>query len=343
MGRRLNENITSDYISAANRLNGRTACRKIVAYVESYDDVYFWRTVLSPFETDHIRFEVMPPTRQRLARGKKPALMSLLAHRVGQDMIACVDADYDYLLQNTTPLSREICHNPYIFHTYAYAIENLQCYASSLHDVSVAVTLNDHTIFDFHEYLLQYSLAIHPLFVWSIWHYRRGLHGQFSITDFCRTIEPGSFSLRNAAATLQNVRRKATQKTRELQRLHPEARESWQQLDAELRQLGVTPTETYLYIQGHHLFDSVVVPAMKKVCERLVRERELEISRNAIHSVQRHNELSGYSHSTEGIIPMLRRNTGYASSAPFRHIQDDIRTFLSTHAHPSVQTTGNLS
>ncbi|MGN0036877.1 MAG: DUF4435 domain-containing protein, partial [Bacteroidaceae bacterium] len=33
-------------------------------------------------------------------------------------------SDYDYLLQGTTRLSRRILYNPYILHTYTYAIEN---------------------------------------------------------------------------------------------------------------------------------------------------------------------------------------------------------------------------
>ena len=44
-------------------------------------------------------------------------------------MIACVDSDYDYLLQGATHTSRYIINNKYVFHTYAYAIENYQCYS----------------------------------------------------------------------------------------------------------------------------------------------------------------------------------------------------------------------
>ena len=182
--RRLKDNISSDYVNAANRLNGRNARKRIVAYVEAYDDIFFWRTVLSEFENDRIYFEVMLPSRQNLTKGKKSALMSLLNSKVGDSMIACVDADYDYLLQGTTAVSKQINENPYIFHTYVYAIENYQCYAPSLHDVSVAVALNDHIIFDFEDYLRQYSETIFPLFVWNIWFYRRNSYGKFTINDF---------------------------------------------------------------------------------------------------------------------------------------------------------------
>ena len=56
MGSRLRENLTSQYIASANRLQPKNARQKIVAYVESYDDIFFWRSVLQDFETDRFYF-----------------------------------------------------------------------------------------------------------------------------------------------------------------------------------------------------------------------------------------------------------------------------------------------
>lgn len=328
--RRLKDNITSDYLSAANRLEGRKARKRIIAYVEAYDDIFFWRTVLSEFENDKIYFEVMLPSKGNLTKGKKSALMSLLKGKVGTSMIACVDADYDFLLQGATAVSDEIINNPYVFHTYVYAIENYQCYAPSLHDVSVAVTLNDHPIFDFEDFLAKYSEAIYPLFVWNIWFYRRNKYGKFTISDFNRVIESGNISIENPERCLKNIRHKVGHKVHQFQREYPDAKESWLELKEELRNLGVTPQNTYLFIQGHHLFDNVIVPVLGKVCDILVRERHNEINRKAVHNTQRCNELASYSHSTEEIVPMLRRNTGYKRSEPFIKLQNDVRHFLDT-------------
>ena len=100
MGYRLHDNLTSGYFEAANRLKSKQARRRIVVYVESYDDIFFWRTILSQLETDRIYFEIMLPSREnKLKRGKKAAMMSMLSDKVGGHMIACIDADYDYLLQ----------------------------------------------------------------------------------------------------------------------------------------------------------------------------------------------------------------------------------------------------
>ena len=197
MPSRLKDNLNSRYFEAANALTSKKARRRIVAYVESYDDIYFWRTVLSEFENDKRYFEVMLPSKINLTRGKKSVLMNFIDDQdgdiLGRDMIACVDADYDYLMQGRTHQSQRILNSPYVFHTYVYAIENFQCYAPSLHNVCVSVTLNDHRIFDFRDYFQQFSEAIFPLFVWSVMVYRNGNYPRFSITDFCRIADPGWF------------------------------------------------------------------------------------------------------------------------------------------------------
>ena len=61
MPNRLRDNINSQYFEAANALKSKQARRRIVAYVESYDDIYFWRTVLSEFENDKRYFEENHP------------------------------------------------------------------------------------------------------------------------------------------------------------------------------------------------------------------------------------------------------------------------------------------
>ena len=95
----LKDQLNSRYFEAANRLTSKTAKRRIVAYVESYDDIFFWRTVLSRYEDQTRYFEVMLPSHKKLERGKKSVLMNFIGDQIGPDMIACVDADYDYLLQ----------------------------------------------------------------------------------------------------------------------------------------------------------------------------------------------------------------------------------------------------
>jgi hypothetical protein len=328
MASRLRDNVNSQYVEAANALRGKNARQRIVAYVESYDDIYFWRTVLARFENGQRYFEVMLPSKLNLTRGKKSVLMNFLGENVGEAMIACVDADYDYLLQGATEQSRKVLKSPYVFHTYVYAIENFQCYAPSLHEVCVAVTLNDHRIFDFDDYFRQFSEAIYPLFVWSIMLYRDGNYPRFSISDFNRVSDPGGFTVQHPETSLANLKRKVGVKVRELQRQFPDAKEHYLGLKDELRQLGVTPQTTYLFMQGHHLFDSVVAPVLTKVCNLLRQERQAEIYYAQAHHTQKRNELSCYENSLQDIKAMLKKNTGYQLCPLFQRVQGDVARYL---------------
>jgi len=344
MSSKLKDNLNSRYFEAANALKAKTARRRIVAYVESYDDIYFWRTVLSRFENERRYFEVMLPSHKKLERGKKSVLMNFISKGeqsptggkkaeesgevLGHDMIACVDADYDYLLQGATQQSKNVLESPYIFHTYVYAIENMQCYAPSLHDTCVAVTLNDHRIFDFEDYLRQYSEAIFPLFIWSVWAYRTGHHNKFSMTDFNKVVDPGGFNVQEPQPSIEHLRHKVGVKVRQLQQEFPGNKESYLQTKDSIRQLGVTPQTTYLFIQGHALFDNVTVPILNKVCNYLRQERQEEIARTARHHTQKQNEMSCYEHSLQDIRQTLKKNTGYQQSAPFALIIKDIERYL---------------
>lgn len=336
MAKRLSENLTSLYLGAAQKLKSKTARKKIVAYVESYDDIFFWRTVLDEFENETCYFEVMLPSRETLGKGKKLALTNRLGPQLGSYMIACVDADYDYLLQDSTPTSQLVNRNPYVFHTYVYAIENYQCYAGSLHRVCVMATLNDRQVVNLEEFMRRYSLIIWPLFVWSVWVYRSDRYREFTLSEFGAAVSFNDFNVYHPEQTLDYVRRKVNRKMSWLQRNFPEARKEYGPLKAELLRLGVTPETTYLYIQGHTLFDNVVCPLLNPVCVILRKEREREIRNLAEHEIQRQNELSCYQHSQNPVEEMLRKNTGFKDAPPYQLLRRDLARLVE-----SVEQGGN--
>ena len=86
MPSKLKDNLNSRYFEAANALTSKQARRRIVAYVESYDDIYFWRTVLSRFEDEQRYFEVMLPSHKKLERGKTCCCHAGVAGRIEGDM-----------------------------------------------------------------------------------------------------------------------------------------------------------------------------------------------------------------------------------------------------------------
>ena len=420
MGKRLSENLSSLYIGAANKLKPKCSRRKIIAYVESYDDISFWRTLLGEYENETRYFEVMLPSKTTLAKGKKSVLMNELGPRLGQNMIACVDSDYDYLLQGATHTSRYIINNKYVFHTYAYAIENYQCYAEALHEVCVMATLNDHPLVDFVAFMRMYSQIAYPLFIWSVWFYRKHNLSEFSLLDFCsyvkldrvsvyhleRSLESMSrrvrrkllelerrhpkaleeieamktlndhplvdfvafmrmysqiayplfiwsvwfyrkhnlseFSLLDFCSyvkldrvsvyhperSLESMSRRVRRKLLELERRHPKALEEIEAMKREFAKLGVNEDNTYMFIQGHHIMDSVVMRLLVPVCNVLRRERETEIKELAEHNMQFHNELTSYQRRQLGVDIVLRKHTSYKLSPLYKKLEADIERFL---------------
>ena len=328
MPKRLTDNLNSLYIGAANSMRPKKSRHKIVAYVESYDDIAFWRDILGAFEDENHYFEVMLPTNDSLAKGKKKVLENFLGERLGDNMIACVDSDYDYVLQNTTSTSRYINRNNYVFQTYAYAIENYQCYAESLHEVCVEATLNDHQLIDFPAFLRLYSQIVYPLFLWSVWFYRRQRLNTFSLTDLNTVIKLERVSVYHPERSLEDLGRKVNRKLNTLRQKHKGVEEQLEELGADLARLGIRPENTYLFIQGHHLFDTVVAPILTKVCNVLRQERQTEIYHAQAHSTQKRNEMSCYENSRQDIKVMLKKNTGYQQCPLFLRLQDDVGRYI---------------
>ena len=341
MSRRLNQNINNDYLSAMQRMRPKGRKRRIVAYVEGYDDVFFWRAVLDELETEEVGFEVMLPSRSTLGKGKKVALMNALQKGLGPNLIVCVDADYDYLLQEANETSAFVNQSPYVFHTYAYAIENYQCYAPSLHTVCVMATLNDHDIFDFETFMAAYSRIIYPLLVWSLWCYRYGYGKSFSLQDMAGIIKTGDVNLQNPNVSLDTLRRRVNSKISSLQRHFQQAKAHYKDVEQQLLRLGVTPDTTYLFVRGHDVFDKVAAPLVTAVCRRLVGEREREIRRLANHSTQRANELSGYSHATANVEEMMKKQTNYKKSPLYRRIIADLQRLLEESPVQEAETKRN--
>ena len=329
MAKRLTDNINSQYFEAINKMTPKKARRRIVVYVESYDDVFFWRSVLGRYEDDKLTFDIMLPSRNlHLDRGKKAAISNMLKG-VGRDMIACVDADYDYILQGATEMSRQMLENPYIFHTYAYAIENFQCYAKGLHETCVMVTLNDHRIFNFERFLQSYSQTIWPLFVWHVvFLQRRKMTMHFDMCEFNKVVVLPSVRIQNPKWAIEYLSKKVRAKMFQLERRFPKLKDVLPETERMLRDLGINDNNTYLYIQGHHLFDLVVSPVVQTVCDILRNEQENDIRDRAVHSEQARTEIACYENSLGKVKMMMKKNTYYQFSPEFQKILADVEKYL---------------
>ena len=329
MASRLSENLSSLYINASNRLKPKNARKKIIAYVEGYDDIMFWRNILSVYENDRLYFEVMLPSRDSLTKGKKQAMMNTLGQMLGQNMIACVDADYDYLLQGATSSSKRLCESPYVFHTYAYAIENYQCNAATLHEVCVMATLNDHELINFEEFYRLYSQIVHPLLVWNVYFYRKNDQRTFPVNDFAHTARLANVDVMRLERCLLDLEARVNRKLIWLEHNFAQNVAEVEDLKTEMERLGVRPDNAYYFMQGHHIFENVTLKLLTPLCALLRKEREDEIRALAGHDCQMRNELNSYQHSQSSVELMLKKNRTILNCEPFDRLRADLEHFLS--------------
>ncbi len=304
--------------------------RLVHVYVEGYEDVSFWRSIFDHFQNPYLRFEISVPNRPDMPKGKK-VLLSMLPS-AGEDLLLCMDSDFDFLMKGATEQSQLVHGSPYLFHTYAYATENYLCYAETLHNVCVKATKNDTRIFDFVKFMAQYSCIVYPLFLWYVYSARHYTKHIFTLIEFKNAVRIGYLDIRdNGLQTLQWVGRNVERACRRLIRQYPDLEAKVVAFGAELSEQGLRPDNTYLFMHGHTLLDHVVMPLLQTVCEQL---RRLSIERvNASMrkgTVAYNNEMSNYKNAQRSIRDVLLDNDNYTDCYLYKRLHRQIEEYVRT-------------
>mgnify|MGYP000344477852 CR=1 FL=1 len=301
--------------------------RLVKVYVEGYEDVAFWRGIFDHFQNPYLRFEISVPDRGDLPKGKK-VLMGMIP-RSSEEMILCVDSDFDYLFANRTPQSKEVNGSKFMFHTYAYATENYLCYAPSLHNVCVKATKNDTRIFDFVKFMHEYSCTIYPLFVWYAYSAQLASENVFPLIDFKQSVRIGYLDIENnGEKTLEWLRRNVTKREELLRRRNPRMLEPMKEFEGQLKERGLTPENAYLFMHGHTLMDNVVMIALNTVCEKLRAMSIAKITASKKQGVALKNEMSNYTNSLRSIRDVLLDNENYTKCALYKRLERDIERYI---------------
>ncbi|MBR6672392.1 MAG: DUF4435 domain-containing protein [Alistipes sp.] len=301
--------------------------RVVNVFVEGYEDVAFWRGIFDHFDNPFLRFEISVPNREDLPKGKK-VLMSMIPQS-SEEMLLCVDSDFDYLFGDKTEQSAIINGAEYMFHTYTYATENYLCYAPSLHNVCVKATKNDSKIFDFVEFMAEYSRIIYPMFLWYALSAQQACESALPLVDFKNAVRLGYLEVENNGAdTLAWLERNITRRLKRLEQDHPKMASRLNEFAEELQEKGVTPENTYLFMHGHTLMDNVVMVMLNSVCDKLRTMSINKINSSNKTGLPLKNEMSNYVNSLRSIRDVLLDNENYTSCPLYTLLEDDIQDYL---------------
>ncbi|MBP3289663.1 MAG: DUF4435 domain-containing protein [Alistipes sp.] len=300
---------------------------QVKVFVEGYEDVAFWRGIFDDFDNPYLRFEISVPNRDDLPKGKK-VLMSMIP-RSNEKMLLCIDSDFDYLFGNRTEQAAEINAAPFMFHTYTYATENYLCYAPSLHNVCVKATKNDSHIFDFVQFMADYSRAIYPAFLWYAYSAQLASENIFTLVDFKNTVRLGYLEIeQNGAETIAWLCRNVQRRVKRLESEHPNMVDELDDFADYLLGKGVTPDNTYLYMHGHTLMDNVVMVLLNTVCDRLRQISVAKINSSKKEGLSLRNEMSNYMNSLRSIRDVLLDNENYTSCPLYKRLREDIQSYI---------------
>ena len=310
--------------------------RLVRVFVEGYEDVAFWRGIFNNFANPHLRFEISVPTRKDLPKGKKVLLS--MADRASEELLLCMDSDFDYLFDDENEESKMITSSPYLFHTYTYATENYLCYAPSLHNVCVKAVKNDAHIFDFERFMADYSRTIYPLFLWYAYSASRKTENVLPLADFKASVRIGYIDIeQNGANTIAWLQRNIARRVESLEADHPDMASAIPAFAERIARKGVEPELTYHFMHGHTLMDNVVLPVLSGVCEKLRQMSLSKIICSSKEGIALKNEMSNYTNSLRSIRDVLLDNDNYTDSPLYQRLKADIQRYLERTIKGTVQ------
>lgn len=307
------------YAAAAKRfaLDAKMFRCRAAVHVENKDDIFFWKAVLKHFRPED-KFHFIAGSRNEYGNETCGVTQCLkYFNYLSPDFFVCIDSDYRYLLRE-----KKINVRHYVLQTYTYSFENHHCYAAGLDDVCCRVTHFKNTVFDFPEFLKNFSNILYDLFIWHLYFQNANpsLFSQFEFDSYIGLPALRTYPLvkDNGSRALDELRQRVERKTAYLGRRYPAA--DLKVVKDKYRKLGVTEDTVYFYVRGHNLYD-LMVQVCKEVCKAILRKER----RNKVVTREMVSELYRRRNNLE---EQLRQNIKYGAYLPIQKIEEDLCHFL---------------
>lgn len=298
---------------------------RVTVEVEASDDVMFWKDLLcelcpqkefhfDPYQTIRIKDGV-----ERTVAGKARIMQS--AKDFNKWYIGCVDSDYDWLLSDYTEEGKTISSSEYLLQTYAYSIENLLCYPSTLGQFCDELT-EEHTDFDFDDYVNRLSQIIYPLLIWSVYLHCNQMDSSFSIREWHQIIVNEK---KDAEESLRFIENKAKEK---MVALNKELASKIAEKDGFGKSLtekkNLTPQNAYLYVRGHELFNHLLNSVLDSIICSLRQQHYATLKETIKDEDSLRTAQKKYQKKQKSIEDLLYKNYRYKRNSPiYEKIKDD--------------------
>ena len=312
-------NQNSEEFEKENLLTNRLNLVHVI--VEDEGDCRFWNDLLR-YAMPNKDFEVYPyqfgsDGSISLTKGKGRLLKDTSVY--GKFYIACIDSDYDYLLDEASPYHQALLC-PYVIQTQAYSFENYVCTPSTLKDVCFHATVNN-TDYDFVAFFEKLSKLLFPILKWSVYLQSIEESDAFKIDDDWRAILPCSEGINKITEQelLERVEGLVRHKTDKLKQAFPNAQSDVDVCAERLcTQFGLNASNAYMFVQGHALFSFVLNVLINPLCIKLRNDHIDRIKKSCQDKTQIDNLINHYfKKSCRDCEESLLDNFGYKTLHPF--------------------------
>lgn len=180
-----------------------------------------------------------------------------------EKLIFCIDADYDYLLENP------ILNKPFVFHTYVYSVENCWSYSKGLKNVLENALRTEGVNFDFEDFFITYSAIIYDWLTYSIYSTKMK-DGLLSAENGAKVA--GFIAIKDISTDLDALRNQLKRYKQDL-KINYQSLTDFQNLKKRVTHLGLKQDNAYLFLRGHDLFDRVTVILMQTIGDPIVKAK----------------------------------------------------------------------
>jgi Protein of unknown function (DUF4435) len=278
---------------------------KYTILVEGKDDKLFWGNVLDRY----IASEYKTYTWVNYPTEKSSGKSGLIKHYcplASKDFLICLDSDYDYLLGKDTLFSG------FVLKTYVYSIENYLCYAPSLQNILKTGTEDQLSFFDFQNFSLKFSKIMYPWLLCQLYsmNFDEKLPKELPSMAFSENIQQDLEDYSKKINALIGHQYEKIQ----LNSNFPPFQQS-------LNDVGLSPDNAYQFIQGHFLYEKVILKLLKQVAKPIIalkRSSLMQTQRSAYQKYQKTNSFE----------KLLNKNSDFDNNLFFQKILLDVKAAL---------------
>ena len=269
----LREQYTNEYFRQESVLTGRPELVNVM--LENESDEPFWKAVLVSCrgDKDYNFTYCSTAASGDKVKGKSYVMTMALNGQLGNKNIACVDSDYDWILDAFTHDGAIMAGNPHIVQTYAYAAENLRC---------VGRTLTG----EFCDFLQRLSDILYPFLQWVL--YLRSINqtSLIKVSVWNRMLKTRKTAVLDSADDiLDEIRVKVQVEVAAIEAMWASKSAEKDALIAELvRSKGLSSQNAYWFMYGHALGNFVWRTLLRPLAKQAsvnVKDAERDFRKNS--------------------------------------------------------------